>query len=159
MSEAQQVIINTLEQSSIQTKWGEKQKYTINGKWGSFIGSWNKDWAVGSTAKGIFTQKESNGTVYYNIECPPELKTDYGKGSKSSNNDGTGINTNEVVTILRDINSVLHTVFSKELIQRSTELAEHETAEPMPTTDTDPDPTPVDSSDDGSDINVEDIPY
>jgi len=69
------------------------------------------------------------------------------------------VDMSEVVTILRDINSVLHTVFSKELIQRSTELAEHETAEPMPTTDTDPDPTPVDSSDDGSDINVEDIPY
>lgn len=75
----QQLKINTLSDKIVQTKYGAKEQWVVNGKWTAFKGSWNTSWKVGETASGIFKQ---NGK-YFNIECPPELKKqNFGAGDQ-----------------------------------------------------------------------------
>ena len=66
----QKLQITVLDKKQINTKFGEKDQWVVNGKWTSFIGNWNKGWVVGGFAEGVFKDTGK----YFNIECPPELK-------------------------------------------------------------------------------------
>lgn len=71
---AQQLKVSKLDERVVNTRFGSKGQWVVNGKWSAFKGSWNSGWKVGDTIKGVFKQNESNGKTYFNIECPPELK-------------------------------------------------------------------------------------
>lgn len=132
----QQLNISSLTTKTVNTQDGPKEVWVVNGKYSSFKGIWNKDWAVGATLKGVFSTREKDGKTYHNIGCPPELKPQ-----------GGGLNTELLKQIAGQVNAILAILRKAEEPEPAGEPVEDNSVYSSG-------PTPVEDE-----INVEDIPF
>ena len=78
MPGTQSLKITSLTVKSVNTKYGMKEKWQVNGKWDSFKGGWNSGWVVGGVATGVFETTQNGNYTNNTISCPPELKKNFG---------------------------------------------------------------------------------
>lgn len=74
MEKRGKITITSLTKQNVNTKYGDKEKWWVNNKFASFVGSWNNHWVVGGEAEGMFVSRQYDNKEYWDIKCPPELK-------------------------------------------------------------------------------------
>lgn len=75
--------INRIWEKEVQTKFGDKIKYSIEFKEkpriyiDSFVGNWNKEWKTGDVvefSEEQLRERQYNGRKYFTLMAPPEAK-------------------------------------------------------------------------------------